>query len=124
DFVVERELMVEPEGGWGSGGELCWRATHQGLPGWNSSHRWSEHRWVLDRWAWEGSLRLLPGLSRTIGTIDSLMPEKTHACDRPCCRIGQQALLELLRRAVAERRVHSSAIVIPLEEVADVGLQI
>jgi len=53
-----------------------------------------------------------------------LMPEKTHACDRHHCRLVEQALLELLRRAVAERRVQPSAIVIPLEELADVSLQI
>ena len=42
--------MVEPEVGRGSGGELCWRATRRGLPGWNSSHRCTENRW-----AWEGN---------------------------------------------------------------------
>src|ERR1039458_5149457 len=105
--------MVEPERGRGSGGELCWRATRQGLPGWNSSHRW----------AGEGSSWLLPGFSRCIGTIDSLMPEKTHAWSRCRCRLAKQALFELLRRAVVERRVQSSAIVIALDELADVSLQ-
>src|ERR1035437_5714608 len=105
--------MVEPERGRGSGGELCWRATRRGLPGWNSSHRW----------AGEGSYRLLPGLLASIGTIDSPMPEKTHACDRRCCRLVEQAF-ERLRRAVAERRVQPPAIVIPLDELADVGFQI
>ena len=57
-LVGERGLMVEPEGGRGSGGELCWRATRQKLPGWNSSHRRGGER------SW-----LLSALFETFGTI-------------------------------------------------------
>jgi hypothetical protein len=52
------------------------------------------------------------------------MPEKTHFWPWDCWRVSQQTLFELLRAAVSQRRVHSSAIVVPLEELADVGLQI
>src|ERR1700682_4742726 len=110
-LLGERELWVEPEYGRGSGGELCWRATRRGIPGWNSSHRW----------AGEGSRRLLPSLLSGIGTVDSCMPEKTHACGRHCCRVVGQAALELLRRAVVEGRVQPGAIVILVDELADVS---
>src|SRR5271154_5423231 len=98
--MTKREWMLQAEVGRESGGERCWRATRRGLPGWNSSHRWLR----------EGS-RFLPRLCRAIGTIDSLMPEKTHVHGRRCRRTFEAAL-EVLRRPVVERRVQPSAIVI------------
>src|SRR5580704_19058219 len=105
--------MLQAEVGRGSGGELCWRATRRGLPGWNSSHRGLR----------EGS-RFLPQLYTAIGTIDSLMPEKTHVHGRCCRRNFEQAALEVLWCAVVERRVQPSAIVIAFDKLLDVGLQI
>ena len=60
-------------------------------------------------------------LGSYIGSIDLLMPEKTHGRSQRYRR-GGGSLLELLRWLVAERRTQSHAIVIGVDERGDVSL--
>src|SRR5215510_473922 len=95
--------------GWRSGGGLWWRPTRQGI---------TSRRLIETMGAGAGLGRLL----FRIGSIDLLMPEKTHARSggkSVCCR-----LLEFFRWAIAQRRVQPVAIVIVLDELLDVRSQV
>jgi len=58
-----------------------------------------------------------------IGSVDLLMPEKTH-CRSGASRLELCGLLELLRRPIAQRRVQPAAVVILLDELLDVRTQV
>src|SRR5216684_6338007 len=66
----------------------------------------------------------LPVTQRShIGSIDLLMPKKTHACPIRSWG-GVCGLLELLWRPVAQRRMQPAAIVVLLDEGFEVRAQV
>src|SRR6266436_9587044 len=96
---------------WRSGGGLWWRPTRRGIAS----------RKLIETMGGGGS-RSRPQASPgriPHRTKDFLMPEKTHGRSLRHRR-GVGALLELLRRLIAQRRVQPAAIVVTLDELLDV----
>src|SRR3974377_2311503 len=102
--------------GWGRGGWLCWRATRRGITSWRLIG-------TMSRGAALGSLP--PTASFYIGLIDLLMPEKTHLCSCGICFrfLSLNFAFELCGRAIAQRRMQTAPIVVPLDENFDVLAQ-
>ena len=78
--------------GWPSGGELWWRPTRQGI----ANRRLIE---TMVQGAGSGRLPCFPSLY--IGSIDLLVPEKTHRRSHGY-HSGVGSLFELFRRLIAE----------------------
>src|SRR5215471_6468896 len=98
-----------------SGSGLWWRPTRRGIAGWK----------LIETMGVGGGSRSRPQASPgriPHRTIDFLMPEKTHTrSQRNCLGCG---LFELLRRAVAQRRVQPAAIAVTIDKVFDVRAQV
>ena len=69
------------------------------------------------------ALRPPPAQAQPIGSIDLLMPKKTHRRSRASSlRLGGP--LELLGGPIAQRRMQAAAVVVALDEVFDVRAQV
>ena len=110
--VDEREWMVEDEGGGGSGGERCWRATGQGILCW---------KLILMR-----QRLAIPSAAAVHGfgiRIDFLIPRKTQGCSEIRLRGsgGRGGAFELVGRPVLQSGMQSEQVIVLLNEVDDVA---
>src|SRR2546428_131246 len=67
--LVFDRAITDNQTGWRSGGELCWRATRQGIT----------NRKLIETMSEGVAAKSRPLAFPLIGLIDFLMPQKTHA---------------------------------------------